>query len=490
MKRWLLASCLTFSGCAMNAAVSQNGVLILKPQITRGQLTQTIVTPYDKASIHHLTLKLFNGAVDTGISKTLLNAQLDNAVVFSNLKDHATYRVKAYAYASTDDSLLISFDDANSWTDITLTDDDRPTVGNLKVKLIDKAFDGQATASGLTVSPGSYIDAGPEAMGFLSAQGIVTTFAGNGSTVFTDGTGTAATFFNPYGVALDSKGNLYVAEYSGQRIRKITPQGVVSTFAGNGTASYANGVGVNAMFTGPYAIAVDPSDNLYVSDAANNRIRKITPDGTVSTYAGNGSATCVDGTGMAASFSMPRGITIDKAGNLYLSDHNVHRIRKITPGGVVSTFAGNGTNGTADGANGTFYYPAGLAADANDNIYVADQMNHRVRKITPAGVVSTIAGNGTVGAADGQGVNATFNSLRGIAVDALGYLYIGDFSNNRIRRISPSGNVYTLAGNGGTAFADGTSIYATFNWPGGLAVDATGNVYVADYNNQRIRKIQ
>jgi len=315
----------------------------------------------------------------------------------------------------------------------------------------------------------------------------VSTFAGSGLTDYADGTGTAARFNGPTSLVIDASGNVYVSDQSNQRIRKITPAGVVSTFAGSGTGGFANGTGTAAQFDIPVDLAVDASGTMYVADSNNHCIRKITPAGVVSTFAGNIQGS-IDGTGTSARFNYPNGVAVDGSGNVYVADLFNHRIRKITPAGVVSTFAGN-TQGYADGTgtSARFNRPSSLVIDASGNVYVADTGNHRIRKITPAGVVSTFAGS-TFGYVDGTGAAAKFNTPVGLAVDASGNIYVADFYNHSIRKITPDGVVTTLAGST-TGYADGTGTAAQFNNPTGVVVDVSGNMYVADYNNHRIRKI-
>ena len=316
--------------------------------------------------------------------------------------------------------------------------------------------------------------------GSESIAWVVSTFAGS-TAGFADGIGTEAQFDFPFGVAVDSSGNVYVADTENSRIREITPTGVVSTLAGS-TEGFADGTGTAAQFNSPYDVAVDSSGNVYVADTENSRIRKITPAGVVSTLAGDGST---------AQFNNPLGVAVDSSGNVYVADTSNHCIRKITPGGMVSTFAGTGTSGHADGTGTTaqFKNPLGVAVDSRDNVYVADYSNNRIRKITPGGMVSTLAGSGTEGYVDDTGSTAQFKSPTGVAVDSSGNVYVTDFSNHRIRKITPAGVVSTFAGTGTRAHADGTANKAQFNYPSGVAMDSRGNVYVADARNNRIRKI-
>jgi len=322
-------------------------------------------------------------------------------------------------------------------------------------------------------------------------RAIVTTFAGSGTAGATNGTGTSASFNFPGGVAADSVGNVYVSEQTGQRIRRITPAGVVTTLAGSGTAGATNGTGTNASFNAPFGLTVDSAGNVYVAEIDNRRIRKITPAGVVTTLAGNGTNGSSDLTGTNATFGSPTAVAADSAGNIYVADQTNHRIRKITPAGVVTTIAGS-TQGYANGTgtNATFWYPYGVALDSMGNLYVTDVSNQRIRKITPAGVVTTFAGSGSNGFADGTGTNASFYYPQGIGVDSAGNVYVSDFNNFRIRKISPAGVVTTLAGSATIGSTNGTGTNATFFYTQGVTVDQGGIVYVADQNNQRIRKIQ
>jgi prepilin-type N-terminal cleavage/methylation domain-containing protein len=319
---------------------------------------------------------------------------------------------------------------------------------------------------------------------------VVSTLAGS-TGGFADGTGAAAQFSSPGSVAVDTSGAVYVADIFNHRIRKITPAGVVSTLAGSGTNGFTDGTGAAAQFFNPSGVDVDASGTVYVADAGNHRIRKITPSGVVSTLAGSGTGGFADGTGAAAQFNLPIGVVVDTSGTVYVADYGNQRIRKISPTGVVSTLAGSGTDGFADGtgAAAQFYGPSSVAVDSSGTVYVADSGNNRIRKITPAGVVSTLAGSGTAGFADGTGAAAQVRAPSGVAVDASGAVYVSDTFNHRIRKISPAGVVSTLAGSGTAGSSDGTGAAAQFNAPYDVAVDASGTVYVVDINNQRIRKI-
>jgi sugar lactone lactonase YvrE len=311
----------------------------------------------------------------------------------------------------------------------------------------------------------------------------------------TEGTAGTATFFTPYGVAVDTGGYAYVADQANLRIRKITPTGVVSTLAGTGASGATNGTGDTATFSNLCGVAVDQSGHVYVADTFNHLIRKISPAGVVSTLAGTaGYAGAVNDTGTAAKFNNPNGVAVDNSGYVYVADTYNNQIRKISPTGVVSTLAGASLSGSENGTGtaARFYYPYGVAVDKNGTVYATDYNNQLIRKISPAGVVSTLAGvTYSMGSANGTGGTATFLNPFGVAVDDNGYLYVSDYNNHQIRKISPTGVVSTLAGLGGElgGYAEGSISSARFNNPTGIALDTSGNVYVADSNNNRIRKI-
>ena len=334
------------------------------------------------------------------------------------------------------------------------------------------------------------------AQSYYTTPYTFTTFAGSpkqGGTA--DGAGYSARFLNPQGVAVDALGNVYVTDCYNSSIRKITPDGLVSTFAGTpGISGSADGTGTAAQFNYPYGIAVDTAGNVYVADSGNSTVRKITPGAVVTTLAGSpGSPGSKDGTGSAARFFGLFGITVDPSGNVYVTDRGNDTIRKITPAGVVTTLAGRvGVTGSSDG-NGSaarFNLPTGIAIDNNGNIFVADYGNDTIRKILPGGNVTTFAGSPEViWSTDGVGSNARFYLPCGLAVDAGNNIYVADTSNHTIRKITPSAVVSTLAGlPASTGSADGTGSAVRFNLPTGVAVDARGSVYVADFANFTIRK--
>ncbi|GEP41736.1 choice-of-anchor D domain-containing protein [Brevifollis gellanilyticus] len=328
----------------------------------------------------------------------------------------------------------------------------------------------------------------------ITKTGVVTTFAGKRNGIGSvDGTGEAAIFAHPEGLAAGAGGTLYVAD--GRTVRKITSAGVVSTLAGlAGENGSEDGAGAAARFDQLTAITVAPDGTLYGVEYENCTIRKITPAGVVTTLAGTvGAVGSADGTGSAARFNYPTGICADKNGVLYVADADSNTIRKVTPAGVVTTFAGMaGQVGTTDGTgNGArFDYPIGVTTDNQGNVYVTDNGNGILRKVTPAGVVTTLAGMaGQFGSQDGTGSAARFNDLSGVAVDATGTLFVTDDNNTNVRKITQAGVVTTLAGmaaNRGNT--NGTGGDARLSSPPGVTVDDSGAIYIMDVGNYQVRK--
>ncbi|MAG34976.1 MAG: hypothetical protein CL878_01800, partial [Dehalococcoidia bacterium] len=333
----------------------------------------------------------------------------------------------------------------------------------------------------------------------FQAAGDVVTLAGSaGSGGSTDGTGSSARFNDPRGVAVDSSGTVYVADRSNYSIRVVTAAGVVSTLAGQvGSFGSDDGTGSAARFSFPEGVAVDIGGTVYVADTVNHTIRKVTPSGVVTTLAGSaGNSGSADGTGSTARFNSPFSVAVDSGGMVYVADGNNHTIRKVTTSGVVTTLAGfAGSSGSTDGTGSSarFNGPRGVAVDGSGAIYVADTNNHAIRKVTAAGVVTTLAGQaGSFGSDDGVGTAARFKNPLRVAVDNDGTVYVSDFSNHTIRRITASGVVTTLAGSAGiSGSADGTSSSARFNGPVGVAVAGTGGtLFVADRFNNTIRRVE
>lgn len=318
---------------------------------------------------------------------------------------------------------------------------------------------------------------GPVPAGQYSAT---STFAGNGKPSNRDGHLDVAEFNHPSGIVAAKNGNIYIVDEKNGSIRKIDPDGMVSTLA----------IGFNS----PSGITLDNIGNLYVAEPYNHRIYRISPSGKVSSFAGSGKPGDLDhSNGLMARFRYPVSLAADLIGNIYVSDEGNHKIRKISPDGTVSTLAGNGTAGDRDDKEGklaTFNQPAGIAVNSEGNVFVADQLNHKIRIVSPDGSVSTLAGNGFAGSANHPDpIQASFNNPRAIAIGAAGWIYVCDTGNQLIRRISPERQVSTLAGSGASGSTDNREgILSSFYFPAALSENETG-LYVADCLNNRIRKI-
>jgi hypothetical protein len=329
----------------------------------------------------------------------------------------------------------------------------------------------------LAVLLGSLITALPQEYSFSTLAGLAGTTGAN------DGTGSNARFNGPSDIAVDSAGNLFVADTLNNTIRKITSAGVVTTLAGNpGQTGSTDGTGSAARFHWPSGVAVDGAGNVFVADTVNQTIRKITSDGVVATVAGRaGQAGSADGWSSMARFGWPYDVTVDSAGNLFVADGQNNTIRKITSGGMVTTLAGSpGQSGSADGTGSAarFFTPCSIVVDRVGNLFVADYDNHAIRKVTRAGVVTTLVASA-----------ATFPQPEGVAVDSAGRVYASDRFTCVISQVMNGGIVRALAGLWRiSGSADGTGTAARFGGPYGLAVDSAGILYVADGENHTIRK--
>jgi trimeric autotransporter adhesin len=333
----------------------------------------------------------------------------------------------------------------------------------------------------------------------VTPAGTISTVAGTGASGVPSGDGGPATSANisAFGIAVDSTGNLYIADLASYQIRRVTPSGIINAVAGNGSATYSGdgGLAASAQLSAS-GVAVDNAGNLYIADSANSRVRKVTPLGIISTVAGNGIAVSLGDGGPAASAQLSAtGVAVDSVGNLYIADTGNSRIRKVTPGGIITTAAGNGSVGSSgDGGQATsaqLSSPNAVAVDSAGNVYIDDTGNNRIRKVTPAGVISTVAGNGSQGYSGdgGPATSAQINGTNAVAVDTIGNLYIAD--SNRVRKVTPAGTISTVAGNGSPGYSGdgGPAVSAQFNGTLALGVDSAGNLYIADYGNNRIRKV-
>jgi trimeric autotransporter adhesin len=388
-----------------------------------------------------------------------------------------------------------------------------------------------ATTASIGVPSGVAIDGagnlffvGGQCVFKVDGSGTLTRVAGNSRRGYSGDGGPAnnAQLRGPFGVAVDTFGNLYIADELNQRIRRVSPSGIISTVAGNGVAGFSGdgGPATDAELNNPLGVSVDSAGNIYIADSSNNRIREVSPNGIISTVAGAGVG--IPGDDTYTGLNGPSSMALDAAGNLYIADRDNMRVEKVTPGGIITTVAGNGTQGSSgDGgpaASAQLYLPTGVTLDTAGNLYIADFANGRIRKVSPGGLittyaalsqssepsgvatdtagnvfftdedlravqsvsaaggVTTIAGNGieSFGGDGGPATAAQMNLTNGVAVDASGNVYIADLVNSNIRKVSPQGIISTLAVN--------------VLYPAGLAVDASGNLYIADNGNNRIVK--
>jgi sugar lactone lactonase YvrE len=364
----------------------------------------------------------------------------------------------------------------------------------------------QATAQGIgfpeSVVPdgagGFYFSSFSHRVYRVGPDGTLTVSAGTGMPGFSGdgGAATSGQLNYPKTLAIDGAGNLFIADRNNDRIREVTPDGVIRTVAGNGFQGFGGdgGPAISAQLSGPVGVAVDTFGDLFIADTRNNRVREVTPDGVIRTVAGNGTRGLEGDGGPATSAQLfyPTGLAVDASGNLFIVDSN--RVRRVTPDGVIRTVAGGlqdgfgGDGGPALSAH--LSAPAGVALDAFGNLFIADSYNFRVRKITPDGVIRTVAGNGLVGFS-GDGGPATSAQVfpMSVAVDGAGNLFIADLYN--VRKVTPDGLIRTIAGNGTNSFSGdgGTATSAQLDSPWRVAVDGSDNLFIADYGNRRVRKV-
>jgi sugar lactone lactonase YvrE len=332
---------------------------------------------------------------------------------------------------------------------------------------------------------------------------IITTIAGNGSYDYSGDGGPAAqaSLKGPFGVTVDASGNLLIADFGNERIRKVSTNGIIVTVVGNGSHGYSGdgGPATNAMLWYPTKVAIDTSGNLFIADSANYRVRKVDTNGLISTVAGNGSYGYSGDNGAATNAELyePHGVTVDTFGNLFIADQDNNRIRKVSTNGIITTVAGTNRSGfSGDGGpaiTAKLSEPSGVLVDGSGNLFIADWVNYRVRKVDTNGLISTVAGNGSFGYS-GDNVAATNASLwfpNDVVLDASGNLFIADQDNNRIRKVDTNGIITTVAGNGSYGYSGdgGPATNASVKEIYDVAMDASGDLFIVDAGDNCIRKV-
>ncbi len=334
-------------------------------------------------------------------------------------------------------------------------------------------------------------------------QFTITTVAGNGAAGDSGdgGPATSAELNGPRGVTEDIFGNLYIAEYYGQRVRKVTPAGAILTLAGTGVQGFSGdgGPATSAELNGPYRVTVDLAGNVYIPDSSNSRVRKVSPDGAITTVAGSGSVgySGDGGPATSASLNYPEAVAFDSFGNYYIADEGANVVRKVDTKGNITTAAGTGAAGyTGDGGpaiNATLNGPVGVQVDSSNDLYISDQINNVIRKVDTTGKITTVAGTGAFGFAGdgGPATAAEFGYPASIGLDAAGDLYIPDVNNYRIRVVLTSGAIWTVAGDGAQGYSGdgGPAVDAAINAPRSVSVAPNGNVYIGDFGNNRVRML-
>ncbi|MEL0650446.1 hypothetical protein V6246_03370 [Algibacter sp. TI.3.09] len=468
---------------------------------TTGELLIADNTAFDYEANTEIT-GVIEAKVDTeteDINFTItINDVLDSSLVitsdsaFTIEENAATGTVIAVVTATTDSNEALVFSMESVSVDGAIEID--PSTGEIRVvdsSLLDfETLPEIITTIVVTLENTDIIFAQEITIGLIDVIEALTasTFAGS-TEGYVDGDISIATFNRPTGMATDDAGNIYVTEYGNHTVRKITPAGLVSTLVG-GFNGFADGTGTDAKLFRPTDIIMGVDGFLYVADSSNNRIRKVSLAGVVTTFAG-GSSGFVDGMGTAAKFNKPSGLTTDADGNIYVADLENQSIRKITTAGVVSTLAG-GTEGynNGTGSSAQFKDPRAIVLSNNNELMVTDQFGRTVRKVTLAGVVTVFAGNGVSGSSDGVGTSSSFGVPNGITIDNDGNLLVSDRSEHNIRKITPNAEVTTIAGTRSSGSDDGVASQATFYNPAGMLVTTDGTIYIADYDNHRIRVLK
>ena len=334
----------------------------------------------------------------------------------------------------------------------------------------------------------------------LNVQYIITTIAGGGGSG-DGGDATSAQLNIPFGVSVDISGNYYIADFYNYKIRMVTSSGIITTFAGTGMWGYSGdgGAATSAQLSEPDGVSVDISGNVYIVDAYNSKIRMVNSTGIITTFAGTGEygSSGDGGAATSAQLAGPTGVSVDISGNVYIADEGNNKIRKVTSAGIIITLAGTGDGGdSGDGGAATsaqLYYPYGVSVDISGNVYISDLINNKIRKVNSAGIITTFAGTGVQGNSGdgGAATSAQLTGPTGVSVDIYGNVYIADYYDNKIRKVTSAGIITTFAGTG-TAGDSGDGNAATsaqLYYPHGVSVDIYGNVYIADTWNSKIRMV-
>jgi sugar lactone lactonase YvrE len=493
------------TGVVLDAADGGTGIATIRLTWPRRLLTLGPLTPEDVGAVALRLYRVSGNEETLRATIWVTRAALSQAVAIRHLRADTTYRLRGEAYAGASPvpaSLLSATGAGVNHLEWQVGRDDAPTVLPLVVQLADVdrvvvstvsvghgvlATEGLARERQLYGATGAAVGADgalyvAEETGHrvvrISPSGILTTFVGSGVRGALDGSGTAAQFNQPQGLAFGPDGTLYVTEAGGggfsNRVRKVSPAGVVTTLAGGLSGNFLDGTGTAALFNCPRGVAVAADGTVYVADQFNHRVRAITPAGVVSTLAGGAETGLVDGTGAAARFSYPWGLTLGPDGNLYVADAGNRAVRRVTPSGVVTTVAGPEH----------FTYPLGLALGPDGTVYVAD--GTRLKAVGPNGAVTTVAGGPTAGHMDGPAALARFQSLQTVTLAPGGALNLVDVGGY-VRRLSPDGQVSTVAGV--TWGAEGVGLRGGLSDPEGIKVDPSGGIVVADTFNHRILRV-
>jgi streptogramin lyase len=471
---------------------------MVKPQVIAGGYeAQALVENYKKSDIKHLVIKVFElqGDVElpvvdeagNHVQVDLLNAELDVPLKFSNLFK-TTYRIRCDAYRAPGvnpaDRISVT---EGSFTDVHIQSNNSPTVVALRVKLNDVPFIAGGTTS-IEVTDGGIVRSGPVKVDKIRVDNVLVSTVAGSIRGWLDGPIASSRFDRPTSIAIGGDGTIFVSDAGNQGVRRLSASGDVSTVVNQIKSASSFELG---MANG---LAIGANGTFFLSLSNFNYLVSVTPGGILSTFSGTGQIGYVDGAKEAATYYQPVGIALDQSGNLFVADTYNHCIRKVNAvSGEVTTFAGNGVAGNVNGTGSSarFFHPTGITIDRFGNLFITDTNNHQIKRITPAGVVTTWAGRGDYGDEDGPAASARFDQPTGIAVDEQGNVFVADTSNNCIRKISATdGIVSTFAGSGREGAIDGGGNMAEFAQPSGICFDREGNLLICDTNNHRIRRVE